>query len=268
MMIDLHCHILPELDDGAGSMEEAVEMARIAERDGIRKIVATPHLFRDNFAHADLGIIKERRKELSKVLKAENIQVEILGGAEVHISHNLIDEIRKDRSYLVLNQSSYMFVEFPSDHVFSGAKELFFELMSEGIIPIIAHPERNSIFARNPSFLYELVQMGALAQANSGSFSGVYGREAEEAMFRFLELNLIHFIGSDGHNTWSLVPRLSEAVKKAENVVGEERARAFVLDNPKAVLEDREVPYLPEAVNPEEKGRKLQVKIPFWKRKQ
>jgi len=266
-MIDLHCHILPGLDDGAQNLEEAVEMAGIAERDGIEKIVATPHFFRNNFVHEDSGIIEERCRELSRALEAKNIKVEILGGAEVHISHNLIDEIRKNRSYLVLNRSSYMFVEFPSDHVFSGVKELFFELMSEGIMPIIAHPERNSVFARNPSFLYELVQMGALTQANSGSFSGIYGREAEEAVFSFLELNLIHFIGSDGHNARSLAPRLSEAVERAGMVIGEDRARALVKDNPRAVLEDREIPYLPEAINPGEREKRLRVRIPFWRRK-
>jgi len=266
-MIDLHCHILPGLDDGAESLDEAVEMARIAERDGIEKIVVTPHLFRDNFVHEDLSIIEERRRELSKALEANNIQIEILEGAEVHISHNLIDEIRKNRNYLVLNKSSYMFVEFPSDHVFSGVKELFFELMSEGIIPIIAHPERNSVFVRNPSFLFELVQKGALVQVNSGSFSSVYGRDAEEAVFRFLELNLIHFIGSDAHNTRSMAPRLSEAVKNVEYVIGEERARALVNDNPRAVLDDKEIPYLPEAINPEKRGKKLRVGLPFWRRK-
>jgi protein-tyrosine phosphatase len=261
-MIDLHCHILPHLDDGADSLEEAVEMARIAEGDGIEKIVATPHLFRDNFMHKDLGIIEERRRELSKVLEAKNIQVEILCGAEVHISHNLLDEIRENRSYLVLNQSSYMFVEFPSEHVFPGVKELFFELMSEGIIPIIAHPERNSVFVRNPSFLYELVQMGGLAQANSGSFSGIYGKKAEEAVFRFMALNLIHFIGSDAHNRRSLVPRLSEARKRAETIIGEEKARVLVKDNPQAVLEDKEIPYLLEAVNPDEAHKRFKIKVP------
>lgn len=261
-MIDLHCHILPGLDDGADSLEEAVEMARIAEGDGIEKIVATPHLFRDNFMHKDLGIIEERRRELSKVLEAKNIQVEILCGAEVHISHNLLDEIRENRSYLVINQSSYMFVEFPSEHVFPGVKELFFELMSEGIIPIIAHPERNSVFVRNPSFLYELVQMGGLAQANSRSFSGIYGKEAEEAVFRFMALNLIHFIGSDGHNRRSLAPRLSEARKRVETIIGEEKARVLVKDNPQAVLEDKEIPYLLEAVNPDEAHKRFKIKVP------
>jgi protein-tyrosine phosphatase len=266
-MIDLHCHILPGVDDGAKSLEEAVEMAQIAEDEGIERIVATPHLFRENFLNEDLGIIEEKRKELSGALEASNIHLELLSGAEVHIAHNLMEEIRKNRNYLVINRSSYMFVEFPSRHVFSGVKELFFELMSEGIIPIIAHPERNSVFVRNPSFLYELIQMGSLAQANSGSLSGIYGREAEQAVCRFLEMNLIHFIGSDGHNTDALAPRLLEARERVERIIGEEGAVALVKENPGAVLEDRGIPYQPEAVDPSKKERRLPLKISFFKRK-
>lgn len=266
-MIDLHCHILPGIDDGAKSLEEAVEMAKIAEDEGIERIVATPHLFRGDFMHEDLSIIEERRKELSRALEANNIHVELLSGAEVHIAHNLMEEIRKNRNSLVINRSSYMFVEFPSRHVFSGVKELFFELMSEGIIPIIAHPERNSVFVRNPTFLYDLVQMGSLAQANSGSLSGMYGREAEQAISLFLEMNLIHFIGSDGHNTTALAPRLLEARERAERIIGEEGAWSLVRENPGAVLEDKEIPYQPEAMNPSKKEKRLPLKIPLFKRR-
>ncbi len=261
-MIDLHSHILPGLDDGTRSIEEALEMARIAERDGVEKIVATPHLFRGDFIYEDLSIIEKKRSELSQALKENNIHVEILGGAEVHISHNLIDEIRKNRENLVLNKSSYMFVEFPSDLVFSGAKNLFFELMNEGINPIIAHPERNSVFIHNPSLLYELIQMGGLSQANSGSFSGLYGSRVEEAVIHFLELNLIHFIASDSHNTHSVISRLSEAVKGAQMIVGEEKARALVKDNPQAVLDDKEIPCLLEPINPKEKEKSFKINIP------
>jgi protein-tyrosine phosphatase len=266
-MIDLHCHILPGLDDGAKSLEEAVEMARIAQDEGIERIVVTPHLFRENILYEDLGRIEEKRKELHRALETSNIHVELLSGAEVHISHNLMEEIRKNRKHLVVNRSSYMFVEFPSRHVFSGVKELFFELMSEGIIPIIAHPERNSVFVRNPSFLYELIQMGSLAQANSGSLSGIYGRGAEQAVSRFLEMNLIHFIASDGHNTSDLAPKLSGARERAERIIGKEGAIALVEDNPAAVLEDKEIPYLPEAVNPSREERRLPLKISLFKRR-
>lgn len=264
-MIDIHCHILPGLDDGAMSLNEAVEMARIAETEGIEKIVATPHLFRGNYQYQDLSIVEDKRKELTSVLETNGIQVEILGGAEVHISHNLIDEIRKNRSHLVLCKSSYMSVEFPSNHVYSGIKRLFFELMSEGITPIIAHPERNSVFIRNPSLLHELVQMGGLTQANSYSFSGFYGREIEETVFRLLELNLVHFVGSDGHNKRSLAPRLMGAVKRIEDVVGKKMAKALVWDNPKAVIEDREIPFLPEPARLERRAKKIRLNLPFLK---
>ena len=261
-MIDLHSHILPGIDDGAKSTEESLEMARMAERDGIEKMVATPHLFRGDFIYEDSGIIEKKREELSQALKENNIQVQIFTGAEVHISHNLIDEIRKNRENLVLNNSSYMFVEFPSDHVFSGVKALFFELMSEEITPIISHPERNSVFRYSPSLLYELIQMGGLAQVNSGSFSGLYGRRSEEAVLHFLELNLIHFIASDCHNTRSIVPRLSEAVREAEMILGKEKAHALVKDNPQAVLDDEEIPYLPDPINPREKEKSFKINIP------
>jgi protein-tyrosine phosphatase len=152
-----------------------------------------------------------------------------------------------------------MFVEFHADHVFSGVKDLFFGLMSEGIIPIIAHPERNSVFVHKPSLLCELIQMGGLSQVNSGSFSGLYGRRVEKAVLYFMELNLIHFIASDSHHTHSMVSRLSEASRKAEIIVGKEKAGALVRDNPQAVLDDEEIPYLPEPIYPKEKSFKINM---------
>ena len=260
-MIDLHSHILPGLDDGARSLHESLEIARIAEKDGIKKMVATPHLFRGGYVHEDLGIIQRKRDELSQALNENEIPLEILTGAEVHISHNLIEQIKQNKQNLTLNKSSYIFVEFPSDHVFPGVKNLFFELMSEGIIPIITHPERNSVFISTPSLLYELIQMGALSQANSGSFSGLYGKTAEEAILHFLELNLIHFIASDCHNTRTIVPRLSEAVERAVTIIGEEKAQALVKDNPLAVLADEEIPNLDDPIHPKEKEKSFKIHI-------
>ena len=104
--------------------------------------------------------------------------------------------------------------------------------------------------------------MGGLSQANSGSFSGLYGSRVEEAVLHFLELNLIHFIASDSHNTHSLVSRLSEATKRAQIIVGEESARALVKDNPQAVLDDGEIPYVPDPINPKEKKKSFKIKIP------
>ncbi len=261
-MIDLHCHILPGLDDGAKTLDHAVEMGRYAWKDGITKIVATPHVFRENISQADFASIRQKREELSQALGENKIPLELFAGAEVHISHNLIDEIKKNRQELVINQGSYMFVEFPQDHVFFGVKELFFDLMSEGTIPIIAHPERNTVFMQKPSLLYELIQMGALVQSNSGSFIGRYGRGAEENAFRFLEYRFTHFIASDGHGVRSIPPKLSEAVKTISPKIGEEYANALVQDNPQAVIDNQELPYLPDPEDPKTSQKSFRVKIP------
>jgi len=261
-MIDLHCHILPGVDDGAKTLEDALEMARVAEKEGIEKIVATPHLFRDNFNYGNFDVIETKQRELAQAIRENNIAIELLPGAEVHIFHDLLGAVRRSKEDLVINRSSYIFVEFPATHVFSGVKNLFFELMSENLTPIITHPERNAVFIQNPVLLYELVQMGALAQANSGSFLGLYGERTEKAVFQFLELHLIHFIGSDSHSARSLSWRLRDAVEKAETIVGQERARALVKENPLAVVENKEVPFVLPPTNPKEKEKSFSLKIP------
>jgi protein-tyrosine phosphatase len=261
-MIDLHCHILPGVDDGARNLEDALEMAQVAVKEGIERIVSTPHLFRDNSNSRDFSLIEAKRRELAQAINENGLALDVLPGAEVHISHNLLETIKENRENLMLNRSSYMFVEFPANHVFSGVKNLFFALLSETIIPIITHPERNLVFIQNPRVLYELVQMGALAQANSGSFIGLYGERTERAVHQFLELNLIHFIGSDSHGPRSLSWRLKEAVGKAEKVVGQEQARALVKENPEAAINNQELAFFLPPRDPKENERSLNVKIP------
>jgi len=266
-MIDLHCHILEGVDDGAKSLEEAVEMAKMAEKDGITHIVATPHLFRGDLDPDDMYVIEKKVEELRHALKANGIRVKIIKGAEVHISHNLIEVIRKNRDLLVLDGSSYMLLEFPAGHVYSGVKPLFFDLMNEGIKPIIAHPERNYIFMRNVDLLYELVGMGALTQANSGSYNGLYGNTVKQAAFRLLELNLTHLIASDAHNPRSSSMWLSQAVKNVEEKTSNGAASVLVNDNPLAILEDREILDRPPPIDPKSREKSFRIKIPRLFRK-
>jgi protein-tyrosine phosphatase len=266
-MIDLHCHILHGVDDGSKSLDESIEMARWAAKDGIKKIVATPHLFRGDFTQQDLSVIPRKLDELRQALHNRRIDVEIVKGAEVHITHNVIDKIRENRDSLMLDGSSYLIIEFPAGHIFSGIKDLLFEMLSGGIRPIIAHPERNYVFMSNPDILYELVKAGAMTQANSGSFTGLYGKKVEEAAFRFLELNLTHVIGSDAHNARPSPLWLSQAVKNIEKSMGEGTASSMVNDNPGAVLEDKDLPYLPDPVDPRKITRSFKIKIPRLFRK-
>ena len=265
-MIDLHCHILPGLDDGPRDLDQALGMARIAHEDGIEVVVGTPHVFKASFEYDDLDIFEEKRALLEDALKAGDIPLRVLSGAEVHITHDLVALVRRHRVRLVLAGGSYMFLEFPHDHVFSGAKDLFFELLSEKVTPIVAHPERNTAFIRLPKLLFDLVEMGALVQANGGSFLGRYGPDCEGAALRFLELGLVHFLSSDGHNTHSKPPRLASAMKRVAAVIGRENATALVRDNPRAVIEDREIPFRPDPVHPDAKEKTLKLKLPGFLR--
>jgi len=267
IMIDIHSHILPGLDDGAQSLEESLIMAEIAVKNGIDKMVATPHLYRGDNSHNNIDNINAVRNNFVEALKEKNIALEIYSGAEVHISHNLLTEIKEHKESLVINKGSYIMVEFPSDHIFTGVKQLFFDLMSEELIPIIAHPERNSIFRQSPELLFDLVQMGGLCQVNSGSFKGLYGTRAKEAAIEFIKSNFIHFVGSDCHNTRASKPEISAAVQAITAIIGENKAEALVKKNPKAVLDDNPIPELPEPKNPRDRKKSLKIKLPsFLKR--
>ena len=264
-MIDLHCHILPGLDDGAENLSESVAMARVAKAEGIQVVVATPHLFRGDIGLADLAAVGRKKLELEAALRQAGIALTILNGVEVRFSHNLIAEIKKNKRSLVIHNSSYMFIEFPFDYVYSGVKEVFFELMSEGIVPIIAHPERNSVFINHPGQLYDLVEMGCLSQANSGSFTGLYGQSVRETVERLVSWGLVHALGTDAHNSSSRAPRFKDALRIVESLIGPESARALVEDNPRAILEDKTPPFMPEPFNPSPpKEKSFKIKLPSF----
>ncbi len=237
-------------------------MALIAEKDGITTVIATPHIYKSDYGPRSFEELDIKRDKLNEALKQERIKIEILSGAEVHISGNLLAEVMQNREHLVMNRGSYMLVEFPSDHVYAQTKELFFELMSIQIIPIIAHPERNYVFMEHPELLYELILMGAYGQANNGSFGGLYGRKVQEHVYRFLRWKFIHFVGSDGHNTLTLSPKLSDAFARISAIHGKKIADCLFNANPQAVVENNELPYNPEPINPKEKQRSFKIRLP------
>ncbi|MCJ7680922.1 MAG: hypothetical protein MUP70_09380 [Candidatus Aminicenantes bacterium] len=265
-MIDLHAHILPGLDDGARDIEESLAMARLAVDSGVRAVAATPHLFRGTADILDSKIVKEKQMELEKALKDNDISLEVYLGAEVHVSHNLIEKIRNHRNQLVLNGGSYMFVEFPSEHLYSDVRQLFFDVMTEGITPVIVHPERNAVMSKHPELLAEFIGTGVYCQVNSGSLLGVYGAVSRTAAWTFLENRCVHFLASDCHGTQTMPPNLAGAAVMVRKKFGEKTARALVEDNPQAALESRSLPFVPDPVL-QEKKRSLKIRIPsFLKR--
>ncbi len=231
-MIDIHSHILPGLDDGARTLEESLEMARIAVRDGITQMVATPHAFNGLSQNLRPEKISSRVKALQEAIGTD---LEILPGNEVHFTHDILDNASGSR-VATLNAQNYMLVEFPTLDVPLGAETLLPKLKANGISPILAHPERNLQIQRQPSMIEPFIRSGLLIQVTAMSVTGKFGPAALECVNILLRHNCVHFIATDAHRPKSRPPILSEARDAAAAIIGADAARRLVEDNPRAVV--------------------------------
>ncbi|QAS53441.1 tyrosine-protein phosphatase [Halobacillus litoralis] len=198
-MIDIHSHILPGVDDGAQTMDESIKMAEAAVKDGIDKIVATPHHKNgsyDNFKHNVLIQVGE----LNRTFEERNIPLEVLPGQETRIYGEMIDGIEKNEILTINEDTKYVFVEFPSNAVPRYASQLFFDLQVAGYQPIIVHPERNKQLIEDPDLLYSFVKRGAFTQLTAGSVCGHFGKKIKKFSEQLIEANLAHVIATDAHN--------------------------------------------------------------------
>lgn len=209
-MIDIHCHILPGLDDGASDLEESLEMARIAEKEGIKKIVATPHHQNGKYTNTKADII-EKTKELNEHLQAEGIDLEILPGQEPRIYGELLKDLEKDEILTVARHPAYVLVELPSNHVPRYTGQLLFDIQMKGLTPVIVHPERNSELMEQPDKLYKFVKNGAATQVTAASITGYFGKNIQKFTEEIIEANLAHFFASDAHNAKSRTFKMAEA---------------------------------------------------------
>ena len=245
-MIDLHTHLLWDWDDGPDDRDQALEMCRVAEKDGVKAIALTPHVFRLSRYGDDLDVLRSRMVEFAAGMG--EVPIDFHWGAEVYVHAEVVASIEKYS--FTLDNTSYVFIEFPSDAVPPGTAKLVYSLMAKGFVPIISHPERNRGFVERPELLYELVSMGCAAQVTAMSVTGEFGRETRNAAGLFLEHNLVHIIASDAHSSILRPPVLSGAVEAARKIVGEAKALAMVTEVPQAILENRALPDWGEPENP------------------
>jgi protein-tyrosine phosphatase len=253
-MIDIHSHILHEVDDGARSLEESLEMCRISAAGGIKVIVATPHAHDSVHKTHDPEFLRQKVDLLNQRL-AGSPRIEL--GCELRFTHDVVSQVCNRKSAPTLAGGPYVLIEFPHAVVPSGSERALFELMSNQIRPIIAHPERNQMLMAEPERFFELVEMGVLGQADTGSFTGQFGKKVQQTARIMLEHGLLHFLASDCHNTRNRLPGLSAAVETVAEMVGQEYARAMTDDNPAAVVEGKLIPVRPAAELPQKRKRWL-----------
>jgi protein-tyrosine phosphatase len=232
-MIDIHCHILPGLDDGARTMDDALSMARMAAADGIGTVVASAHITPGVYDNAPERIV-EAATHLDRRLREEGIPVRIIPGADVRMTPEMMNGGGR---YLCIGRDTpYLLFEFPHDLVPPGSDRLVESLRHEGLVPIITHPERNAEFKRRPERLEPFVKMGCRVQITAMSLTGEFGPRAREIAERYLKDGWADLIATDAHDTVRRPPILSLAVRRAEELVGADAARAMVFEKPEKII--------------------------------
>jgi protein-tyrosine phosphatase len=251
-MIDIHNHLLYAIDDGPKEREETLEMCRIACEDGIRAIVATPHSFDGRFAPRP-ELIKAFVAELNEDLAANGIEVKVMPGMEVRMTAGLWEHVSRD-ILLPLNGGRYVLLEFHPLHVPVGFENLVDRFVESGLRLILAHPEKNLLIQKNPSYLFKLLRRckpwTLLTQVTADSLIGRSGFWAARTAKLLIKCGLAHVIATDAHSAEHRPPRLSPAVAKAAKIMGEEKARRMVHDIPEAVLEGKDFPDAWEPTEP------------------
>ena len=248
-MYDLHTHILPGVDDGAKSPEDTVEMARVAAEHGTKVVLATPHR-RDVTQRGSVAYIRKLVDDMNHRIQNEGIDLTLLLGMENHLDLDLPEEISKGRA-LPINGSRYILVEAPFFGRPNYLEDVLFQLQVQGLAPVLAHPERIEAFQKEPQLLASLVERGMLSQITAGSIVGHFGGCVRRITKTMLQRKLVHVIASDAHFPGGpRSPKLPPGLEAAADIVGPEKARAMVVDIPKAIMEDRPVDVEP----PEDPG--------------
>jgi len=237
-MIDLHCHILPGIDDGPSTLDEAVAMCRIAHGDGITTIVATPHFKPGTFEHGG-GEIVRGVAALNTELKQQGIKVNILAGADISVTPELAGYLASDPFLSINGTGRYFLAELPHETMPAKWDQFLLALRRKGLVPIITHPERNRWFVSHREALVSFVLAGGLVQITAMSVTGAVGPEVRDFCRFLLRRKLVHVIASDAHSVAQRPPVLSGAVKIASDIIGQVEAERLVRDNPRAIIEGR-----------------------------
>lgn len=242
-MIDFHTHILPNVDDGSKSVEETFNLLKEAESVGFDSIISTSHYI-ENYYESPVEERQEWINALSMALKKENINVNLYLGNEVYFSENII-KLLNENKIAKINNSKYMLFEFAMNVKPINVYDVIYELLQNKIIPILAHPERYRFVHQDPGLIYDLIDNGVLMQVNYASIIGWYGQKAEILAKKFLESNMISFLGSDVHRPNTIYPKIPETLERIEEIIGKDKLFELTTLNPSRVIQNDEIE-LPE----------------------
>lgn len=242
-MIDLHCHILPGIDDGAKTVEDSLAMAEKAISQGITHILCTPHHMNGKYINHANEVI-QRVADLQKELDQRNLPLTLLEGQEIRLNGSLLDQLTTQDLLFTDLENTYLLIEFPTMDVPAYTEQLFFELFSRGHVPVIVHPERNAKFREDPNRLLSFLDMGVITQLTAPSIVGIFGKSIQKTAMTMMEHNMLHMVASDAHGVNTRNFYLKEAYEKIEKEFGKTRVTEMKQVAKDVVNGDR--PHLPE----------------------
>ena len=234
-MYGLRAHILPGVDDGAETLDETLEMARVAAQNGTRFLLATPHR-KDVTEGSSIASLRNLFDEVNERVREQGTELTLVLGMENHLDLELPDDVMAGRA-LRIGDTRYILVEMPFVGRPMYADDVLYRLQLQGLTPVLAHPERIEAFQRDPGLLLDLVERGMLSQITAGSTVGVFGRRVQRFTAHLLRRNLAHVMSSDTHRARGpRSPDLGPGIAALTRLVGEVSAMAMVVDTPGAIL--------------------------------
>jgi len=242
-VIDLHCHLLPGVDDGARNLSVSLAMASAAVAQGTTVVACTPHILPGVYQNSGPAI-REATKQLQDALDQEEIPLQLTTGADVHMAPNFVAGLRSGQ-LLTLADSRYVLVEPPHNVAPPQIEDFFFNLVTAGYVPILTHPERLSWLRSRYDTIKKLVQTGVWMQLTAGSFTGAFGRTALYWAQRLLDEGCVHLIASDAHDAERRPPDMALGREAVAKRIGAEEARHLVSTRPMGILKDQPPSSLP-----------------------
>ncbi len=237
-MIDLHGHLLPGIDDGAKTMEQALSMARIAVRSGIAVSLLTPHHLNGVYENP-AEKVRQETKRFRAELAREKIELDVLPGAECHLVPELPRALADGKAMTVADRGKAVLVELPVHSIPMGATAILEDIMVLDLVPVIVHPERNSALRRHPERLAEWIDMGCLAQVTAQSCTGAFGPDVEQAARHMVTQGLIHFVASDAHRDRRRIPEIGPGREAINRWTSPEVGRLLSEEFPRALVSGR-----------------------------
>lgn len=237
---DIHCHCLPDIDDGPATIEESISLCRAIQKDCITNVVATPHQLGRYGEYNDANRIRELVIALNSELKNNGIELNIMPGADVRVDERICKFIEEDKVLTLADKGKYILLELPHE-IFIDIEPLIVDLCSMGIQPVISHPERHPILAQRPEVLRGWMEQSAHLQITAASLQGLFGNLAKNSAWQLLSMGWVSLVATDAHDPDRRLPVMFSTYESISEKLGEDVACLVCIENPAKIIENRDI---------------------------